>query len=160
MNESTKNISGVLEYLNDTLRRLALKETEWLIQKNNYENRITELEGHLKGSENINFDLMKRIKMLEYALCTERNKVLRLGGQVETEIKFKNSIFTNELEDTRELIKEEDLRKLRESANRPSLMKVLNDLGINENFANELFNDLEINKVDFEKMVKTNLESK
>ena len=98
--------------------------------------------------------------MLEYALCTERHKVLRLGGQIDNEIKFNNSIISYEIEDKRELIKEEDLKKLKDSATKPSLMKMLNDLGINEAFANELFNDLEINKTEFEKMVKTNIESK
>ena len=160
MNETNKNMAGVMEYLNDALRKVALKETEWLIQKNGYENRVTEIEAQLKASENINFDLLKRIKMLEYALCTERHKVLRLGGQIDNEIKFNNSIISYEIEDKRELIKEEDLKKLKDSATKPSLMKMLNDLGINEAFANELFNDLEINKTEFEKMVKTNIESK
>lgn len=160
MNETNKTIGGVMEYLNDSLRKVALKETEWLIQKNNYENRVTELEAQLKASENINYDMLKRIKMLEYALCTERNKVLRLGGQIENDIKFSNSVISNEMEEKRELIKEEDLKKLKDSSTRPSLMKMLNDLGINETFANELFNDLEINKTEFEKQIKTNIEAK
>ena len=104
--------------------------------------------------------MLKRIKMLEYALCTERNKVLRLGGQIENDIKFSNSVISNEMEEKRELIKEEDLKKLKDSSTRPSLMKMLNDLGINETFANELFNDLEINKTEFEKQIKTNIEAK
>ena len=160
MNETNKTIGGVMEYLNDSLRKVALKETEWLIQKNNYENRVTELEAQLKASENINYDMLKRIKMLEYALCTERNKVLRLGGQIENDIKFSNSVISNEMEEKRELIKEEDLKKLKDSSTRPSLMKMLNDLVINETFANELFNDLEINNTEFEKQIKTNIEAK
>lgn len=160
METNSKNIAGIVEYLNDTLRKLALKETEWLIQKNAYENTINEITGQLKAAENINTDLLKRIRMLEYALSVERTKVLKLGGQIDTEIKFNNQIVKNEIEDKRELIKEEDLKKLRESTQKPSLMKMLDDIGINENFANELFSDLELNKIEFEKMVKSNVEAK
>ena len=160
MENDQPNMVNILEFLNDTLRKLALKETEWLIQKNNYETRLTEVEAHLKASENINFDLLKRIKMLEFALSTERSKIIKLGGHIENEMKYNNNIILNELEDKRELIKEEDLKKLKDLSTRPSLIKMLNDLGINETFANELFNDLEINRTEFEKMIKTNLEEK
>lgn len=66
------NIAEVMEKFNQSLRKLAIKETEWLVQKTNYENKIAELEGHMKAHENINIDLLKRIRMLEYALSIER----------------------------------------------------------------------------------------
>ena len=156
--EST-SVAGVMEYLNDTLRKLALKETEWLIQKNNYENKISELEAQLKAHENINIDLIRRIKMLEFALCQERNKNSK-NPQNNNDIEIMKNQLNFENEERKELIKEEDLKRLKERSVRPSLIKMLNDIGINENFANELFNDLEINKPDLERMIKSNIEEK
>jgi striatin 1/3/4 len=66
------NIAEVMDKFNQSLRKLAIKETEWLDHKSNYETRIAELEGQLKAHENINIDLLKRIRMLEYALQIER----------------------------------------------------------------------------------------
>jgi len=66
------NLADVIDKFNQSIRKFAIKETEWLIQKGNYETRISELEGQLKAHENINIDLLKRIKMLEYALNQER----------------------------------------------------------------------------------------
>jgi striatin 1/3/4 len=66
------NIAEIMEKFNQSLRKFAIKETEWLVTKGAYENRISELEGQLKAHENINIDLLKRIKMLEYALSQER----------------------------------------------------------------------------------------
>ncbi len=37
---------------------------------------------------------------------------------------------------------------------------MLNDIGINEKFANDLFNDLELNKAELENLVKTNINEK
>jgi striatin 1/3/4 len=66
------NYAEVMDKFNQSIRKFALKETEWLIHKGNYETRMSELEGQLKAHENINIDLLKRIKMLEYALTQER----------------------------------------------------------------------------------------
>jgi|LauGreDrversion4_2_1035121.scaffolds.fasta_scaffold853580_1 striatin 1/3/4 len=66
------NLAEVMEKFNQSIRKFAIKETEWLVHKGNYESRIAELEGQLKAHENINIDLLKRIKMLEYALNQER----------------------------------------------------------------------------------------
>ncbi len=66
------NLAEIMDKFNQSIRRFALRETEWLLLKGNYETRISELEGQLKAHENINIDLLKRIKMLEYALDQER----------------------------------------------------------------------------------------
>ena len=155
-NPSQTNVAGIMEYLNDTLRKVALKETEWLIQKNTYESKLTELDAQVKAHENINIDLIRRIKMLEYALSQERNKNCKTGGNANEN--KQSNFFENE--EKRELLKEEDLKRLKEKSVRPSLIKMLNDLGINENFANELFNDLEINKPDLDRMIKNNIDEK
>ena len=60
----------------------------------------------------------------------------------------------------RQLLKEEDLKALREKSIRPSLIAMLNDIGINENLANNLFLDLELNKPELERLIKTNMDDK
>ena len=42
----------------------------------NWQARIALLEGERRGTENLKTDLMRRVKMLEYALRQERNKYL------------------------------------------------------------------------------------
>ena len=37
---------------------------------------------------------------------------------------------------------------------------MLNDIGINDNLANNLFNDLELNKTELERMIKANMDEK
>jgi striatin 1/3/4 len=66
------NLAEIMEKFNQSIRKFAIKETEWLVLKGNYDNKISELEGQLKAHENINIDLLKRIRMLEYALTQER----------------------------------------------------------------------------------------
>ena len=58
------------------------------------------------------------------------------------------------------LIKEEDLKFLEESANRPSLLSILQSIGIDENLANNLFTDFELNKNELEAMIKKDIEEK
>ena len=66
------NLAEVMEKFNQSIRKFATKETELLVMKGNCDTRIAELEGQVKAHENINIDLLKRIKMLEYALNQER----------------------------------------------------------------------------------------
>ena len=104
------NIASIMEYLNDSLRKVALNETEWLIKKNGFEIKISDLEAQVKAHENINIDFMRKIKMLEYALSQERSKINRSGLLMNNvEIKMNNLI---EIEDKRELLIEEDVKRL------------------------------------------------
>lgn len=66
------NLAEVMDKFNQSIRKFAIKETEWFVSKGNYETKIAELEGQVKAHENINIDLLKRIRMLEYALTQER----------------------------------------------------------------------------------------
>jgi striatin 1/3/4 len=66
------NLAEVMDKFNQSIRKFAIRETEWFVSKGNYENKIAELEGQVKAHENINIDLLKRIRMLEYALTQER----------------------------------------------------------------------------------------
>ena len=133
------------------VRNFAMKETEWQISKENYEKKIAQLEGELRAHENINIDLLKRIRMLEYELAKERkDKNIDINSNDDL---YKDLQYPN-------LIKEEDLKFLEETANKPSLLSILQSIGIDENLANNLFTDFELNKNELEAMIKKDIEEK
>lgn len=143
------NIAEILEKTNENLRSFAIRETEWIIQKNAYETKLAEYEGEISAHEQINIDLMKRIKMLEYALQQERS------------IKPASNTYSDNLEKEKleklekfELMPDDEIQNLKDKSIRPSLLSMLNEIGINENFANELFTDLELNKAELERLIK------
>ena len=152
------NVSSIISNFSDLVKNFSNKETEWQIQKEEYEQRISELEGEVKAHENINIDLLKRIRMLEYALSQERSKNSNKGDNSNINIPQDNSLF-NDL-GPQNLIKEEDLKFLRETSNRHSMINVLQSIGIDENLANNLFTDFELNRTELEAMIKKNLDEK
>ena len=152
-NSNPTNINDIIKNFSNMVRSFAMKETEWQIAKENYEKKIAQLEGELKAHENINIDLLKRIRMLEYELAKERKDKNSEGNSISgnNEDLFKDLQYPN-------LIKEEDLKFLEESANRPSLLSILKNIGIDENLANNLFTDFELNKNELEAMIKKDIE--
>ena len=160
------NVSNIISDFSKLVRNFSMKETSWHIQKEEYEKRISELEGEVKAHENINIDLLKRIRMLEYALSQERqknntnnnNEPSQLNKNNMMNIGISGDVF-NDLA-PQQLLKEEDLQFLKESANRPSLLSVLQSIGIDENLAKNLFDDFELNKTELEQMIKKNLDEK
>ena len=149
------NVSSIITNFSDLVKNFSIKETEWQIKKEEYEQRISELEGEVKAHENINIDLLKRIRMLEYALSQERAKSNSKGESSNVAIPQDNSLF-NDL-GPQNLIKEEDLKFLKETSNRHSMLSVLQSIGIDENLANNLFTDFELNRTELEAMIKKNL---
>ena len=154
-NTTPTNVNDIIKNFSNMVRNFAMKETEWQISKENYEKKIAQLEGELRAHENINIDLLKRIRMLEYELAKERKDKNSEGNSISgnNEDLFKDLQYPN-------LIKEEDLKFLEESANRPSLLSVLQSIGIDENLANNLFTDFELNKNELEAMIKKDIEEK
>ena len=154
-NSNPTNVNDIIKNFSNMIRNFAMKETEWQISKENYEKKIAQLEGELRAHENINIDLLKRIRMLEYELAKERKDKNIEGTNLtgNNEDLFKDLQYPN-------LIKEEDLKFLEESANRPSLLSILQSIGIDENLANNLFTDFELNKNELEAMIKKDIEEK
>ena len=154
-NSNPTNVNDIIKNFSNMVRNFAMKETEWQISKENYEKKIAQLEGELRAHENINIDLLKRIRMLEYELAKERKEKNIEGNasQGNNEDIYKDLQYPN-------LIKEEDLKFLEESANRPSLLSILQSIGIDENLANNLFTDFELNKNELEAMIKKDIEEK
>ena len=150
-NSNPTNVNDIIKNFSNMVRSFAMKETEWQISKENYEKKIAQLEGELRAHENINIDLLKRIRMLEYELAKERkDKNIDINSNDDL---YKDLQYPN-------LIKEEDLKFLEETANKPSLLSILQSIGIDENLANNLFTDFELNKNELEAMIKKDIEDK
>ncbi|KAF9905402.1 hypothetical protein EC991_001697 [Linnemannia zychae] len=71
---------SVLQFLQSEWRRFERDRNEWDIEKAEMKARIAFLEGEKRGVDNTKLDLMKRVKMLEFALRQERSKYVE-GNQ-------------------------------------------------------------------------------
>ncbi|CAG8522954.1 1082_t:CDS:10 [Paraglomus occultum] len=60
-------LPGVLHFLQSEWRRYERDRNEWEIERAEMKARIALLEGERRGIENMKTDLMRRVKMLEYA---------------------------------------------------------------------------------------------
>ncbi|CAG8492059.1 3591_t:CDS:2 [Acaulospora colombiana] len=69
-------LPGVIHFLQSEWRRFERDRNEWEIERAEMKARIALLEGERRGIEKIKMDLMKRVKMLEFALRKERSKYL------------------------------------------------------------------------------------
>ncbi|PWN47145.1 WD40 repeat-like protein [Violaceomyces palustris] len=72
-------LAGILHFLQSEWRRYERDRNEWEIERAEMRARIALLEGERRGVENLKTDLMRRVKMLEYALRQERSKYLSSG---------------------------------------------------------------------------------
>ncbi|KAK3718788.1 hypothetical protein QZH41_014041 [Actinostola sp. cb2023] len=80
-------IPGILHFIQHEWARFEMERAHWEVERAELQARIAFLQGERKGQENLKHDLIRRIKMLEYALKQERAKYHRLkygtdiGGQ-------------------------------------------------------------------------------
>ena len=104
--------------------------------------KISQLTANLKAQENINNDLIKRIKMLEFSLRQERIKYAKLAqgqnfdvgstdiiGQVLQKANLNTNLY-------------ERVAKRRAKAQRPLLLKFLQEIGYDD-----IFNVDEVNEI-------------
>ncbi|TCD68234.1 hypothetical protein EIP91_011303 [Steccherinum ochraceum] len=75
-------LSSVLHFLQTEWRRYERDRNEWEIERAEMRARIALLEGERRSFDNVKLDLMRRIKMLEYALRVERSKQLTQAPSV------------------------------------------------------------------------------
>uniref|UniRef100_A0A336KGC5 CSON006515 protein n=1 Tax=Culicoides sonorensis TaxID=179676 RepID=A0A336KGC5_CULSO len=88
MNEDLNNINannvaqytipGVLHFIQHEWSRFELERSQWDVDRAELQAKIAVLLGERKGQESLKSDLIRRIKMLEYALKQERVKFHRL----------------------------------------------------------------------------------
>ncbi|KAJ9091990.1 hypothetical protein QFC19_008858 [Naganishia cerealis] len=70
------NLASVLHYLQSEWRRWERDRNEWEIERAEMRARIALLEGERRSAENLKMDMMRRVKMLEFALKQERVKAI------------------------------------------------------------------------------------
>ncbi|ORX36899.1 WD40-repeat-containing domain protein [Kockovaella imperatae] len=78
------SLAGVLHYLQSEWRRWERDRNEWEIERAEMRARIALLEGQRRSAENLKVDLLRRVKMLEYALRQERTKSMSTAGKSST----------------------------------------------------------------------------
>ncbi|TNM95717.1 hypothetical protein fugu_016800 [Takifugu bimaculatus] len=71
-------IPGILHYIQHEWARFEMERAHWEVERAELQARIAFLQGERKGQENLKSDLVRRIKMLEYALKQERAKYHKL----------------------------------------------------------------------------------
>jgi striatin 1/3/4 len=77
----------VLNFLDKEFRKFQDKEESWELEKSELKSEISSLKEKNLKYENLQIDLLKRIKMLEFSLRNERNK--NDSGNSKTQIPSK-----------------------------------------------------------------------
>ncbi|KAL6468646.1 hypothetical protein MHYP_G00221700 [Metynnis hypsauchen] len=72
------SIPGILHFLQHEWARFEVERAQWEVERTELQAQIAFLQGERKGQENLKKDLVRRIKMLEYALKQERAKYHKL----------------------------------------------------------------------------------
>nr|ACR77508.1 striatin [Danio rerio] len=72
------SIPGILHFLQHEWARFEPERAQWEVERAELQAQIAFLQGERKGQENLKKDLVRRIKMLEYALKQERAKFHKL----------------------------------------------------------------------------------
>uniref|UniRef100_A0A6Q2X2H5 Striatin n=1 Tax=Esox lucius TaxID=8010 RepID=A0A6Q2X2H5_ESOLU len=72
------SIPGILHFLQHEWARFEVERAQWEVERAELQAQIAFLQGDRKGQENLKKDLVRRIKMLEYALKQERAKYHKL----------------------------------------------------------------------------------
>ena len=145
-NELIKNFS-------EMITNFGKREQNWETLKKSYEEKIKELLKKKNIQENINADLLKRVKLLEYEIY--RLKEAKKNNKTKNEVIFKDSQYKN-------ILKEDILSYIDNfnSSSKSSFKNILKNIGINEKLANNLFIDFELNKPELETLIKKDIEQK
>lgn len=69
---------GILHFIQHEWARFELERSQWELDRAEFQARIAFLQGERKGQEKLKNDLVRRIKMLEYALKQERARYHKL----------------------------------------------------------------------------------
>jgi len=68
------SIPGILHFVQHEWARFEMERAHWEVERAELQARIAFLQGERKGQENLKRDMVRRIKMLEFALRQERQK--------------------------------------------------------------------------------------
>lgn len=96
MNEAKSGytIPGILHFIQHEWSRFEMERAQWEVERAELQARIAFLQGERKGQENLKRDLVRRIKMLEFALKQERAKLhnYKFGNGVQKDESMNDSL--------------------------------------------------------------------
>lgn len=99
---SSLDFPSVLHFLQREYRKMESERQLWELERTEYKRTIHFLESSRKSHEKIQFDLLRRIKMLEFVLQNERLKFNTLADEIKNVSNDDNSNNTNSIESVRE----------------------------------------------------------
>uniref|UniRef100_A0A8D0C2E6 Striatin 4 n=1 Tax=Salvator merianae TaxID=96440 RepID=A0A8D0C2E6_SALMN len=78
------SLPGILHFIQHEWARFEAEKSRWETERAELQAQVAFLQGERKGQENLKTDLVRRIKMLEYALKQERSKYhkLKFGSEL------------------------------------------------------------------------------
>ncbi|XP_042296438.1 striatin-4 isoform X2 [Sceloporus undulatus] len=77
-NRAELSLPGILHFIQHEWARFEAEKSRWEAERAELQAQVAFLQGERKGQENLKTDLVRRIKMLEYALKQERSKYHKL----------------------------------------------------------------------------------
>ncbi|KAH0631575.1 hypothetical protein JD844_005969 [Phrynosoma platyrhinos] len=77
-NRGELSLPGILHFIQHEWARFEAEKSRWEAERAELQAQVAFLQGERKGQENLKTDLVRRIKMLEYALKQERSKYHKL----------------------------------------------------------------------------------
>ena len=79
-------MNRIVDFLRDQQKASYSRETDFIFEKQQMQLKINQVSAQLKAQENINNDLIRRIKMLEFSLRQERIKYQKLAQSHDLEV--------------------------------------------------------------------------
>jgi striatin 1/3/4 len=88
------SMPGILHFIQHEWSRFEMERAQWEVERAELQAKIAFLQGERKGQENLKRDLIRRIKMLEFALRQERAKLhkLKFGTDLNVDAKINDSL--------------------------------------------------------------------
>ncbi|VEL14198.1 unnamed protein product [Protopolystoma xenopodis] len=100
-------LPDILHYLQSEWSKMEIERSQWEVERAEMQARIAFLQGELKCQENLKTDLVRRIKMLEYAVVQERNKTFKMKNTVDNHNSGVNTHLDEDVSNNLERNKEE-----------------------------------------------------
>lgn len=121
------SIYGILNFLQSEWTKMSIERSRWEFERAELQSRITVLQNEKIGCENLKSDLVRRIKMLEYALQQERfkNYSLKHPNEPNTDNGYKDS---QEGSAKRDGLSTLERARLREYLTRIGMKKLSNEM--------------------------------
>jgi len=89
-------IQGILHFIQHEWSKFEMERSQWEVERAELQAKVAFLEGERKGQENLKRDLIRRIKMLEFALKQERIRHHKLKFGTDLNLDLKNKDSSNE----------------------------------------------------------------